>query len=469
MKKILKNTEQILNQILDENPLIQNIVNAIAQANGRAILVGGAVRDLLLGLPIKDLDIEVHGLTSDALEKILKFFGPVSLVGKSFGVFRLHGLDIDWSLPRKDSEGRKPIVEVDPFLSIENAFKRRDLTINAMGIDLVTHELIDPFNGQSDLQHGILRATDKDFFIQDPLRFYRVMQFIGRFQMQPDEELNNICANMDIANISRERIEEEFEKLFLKSKKPSLGIKWLDQINRLNEVLPEVYNLKNVPQEPSWHPEGDVFEHTMQAIDSAANLNYEMQNDKLILCYAALCHDLGKTITTEMIDGKYKSHGHEFESEILAKILLARITNNIDLKRTILKLVKYHMQPSQLIKNKAKDAAYKRLAMKLSPETNLDMLSKLFKVDRLGRNPKKGEPLIGPDKDVEAFINKIKDLNILYKPQDALLHGKDLIEYIQPGPELGEILHEAYKIQIDEDIQDKEELKNIVLKKYLKK
>ncbi|MDR3646120.1 MAG: HD domain-containing protein [Candidatus Babeliales bacterium] len=469
MNKLSQKLSQKIDLILDKNKLLKTIIQKIAEHNGKAILVGGAVRDLLLDIHIKDLDIEVHGLMAEVLEKILKSFGQVSLVGKSFGVFKLHGLDIDWSLPRTDSAGRKPNVEVDPFMSVQEAFRRRDITINAIGIDLVSHELLDPFNGQADLQKGILRATDKELFLQDPLRFYRVMQFIGRFEMQPDEELNNICANMNIANISRERIEEEFEKLFLKSKRPSLGIKWLDQINRLKEVLPEVYNLKNVPQEPSWHPEGDVFEHAMQAVDAAATFEYENKYDKLILVIAALCHDLGKATCTQLIDGKYRSFGHEVESEKIAKTLLARITNNIDLKRTVLKLVRYHMQPGALIKNKAGSAAYKRLAGHLVPYANMKMLSQLFLADRLGRNIIKGLPLPGPDLVVEEFVNKVKNLNIFDKPEDALLQGKDLIEYIKPGPQLGEILQEAYKLQIDDDIHDKEELKNIVLKKYLKK
>lgn len=468
MNKIPKKIDHVLNEILSKQPLIQDIVNEISKAGGKAILVGGAVRDLLLEIPIKDLDIEVHSLTTNVLEKILKSFGPVSLVGKSFGVLKLHGLDIDWSLPRADSSGRKPHVEIDPYMSIKEAFRRRDLTINAMGIDVITKKLIDPFNGQTDLQKGMLKATDKDLFIEDPLRFYRVMQFIGRFAMQPDQELNNICSTMNIKNISRERIEEEFEKLFLKSKKPSLGIKWLDEIGRLQEILPEVYDLKNVPQSPQWHPEGDVFEHTMQAIDLAASLDYETDQDKLILCYAALCHDLGKITTTKFVNGKYISYGHEFESEKLAKNLLARITSKIDLKKTVYKLVKYHMQPGQLIRNNARNAAYKRLALKLIPYANLQMLSILFLADRLGRNPNKGEPLIGPDLDVQEFINKVQQLGLSHKPLPALLSGKDIMEYIKPGPQMGKILQEAYKMQIEKDINDKEELKTFVLKNYLK-
>ena len=187
----------------------------------KTYLVGGAVRDLLLNLSIKDVDIEVYNLQPEVVEKILRQFGPVSLVGKVFGVFRVHGLDVDWSLPRADSPGRKPEVKIDPFMSYHNAFVRRDLTINAMGIDLSTSELIDPFNGVHDVKKKILRSPDTRFFIQDPLRFYRVMQFIGRFEMVPDEKLDTLCSRMDISDVSRERIEQEFKKLLLKSVRPS--------------------------------------------------------------------------------------------------------------------------------------------------------------------------------------------------------------------------------------------------------
>ncbi|MGB8367197.1 MAG: hypothetical protein WCD44_02455, partial [Candidatus Babeliales bacterium] len=172
---VKKNFKQLINSYL----LVRTITQAIHAKKGRSLLVGGAVRDLFLGLQTKDLDIEVYGLSAKQLELLLRDFGPISLVGKIFGVFRVHGLDVDWSLPRLDSTGRKPEVRIDPFLPFKDAFRRRDLTINAMGIDIISSELIDPFNGLNDLRKKLLRTPDPQFFIQDPLRFYRVMQFIA--------------------------------------------------------------------------------------------------------------------------------------------------------------------------------------------------------------------------------------------------------------------------------------------------
>jgi len=183
------NSKDRLDRLLVQYPLVKNIVHAIDKNKGIALLVGGAVRDILRGCPIKDLDIEVYGLSVQKFETLLQTFGVVSLVGKSFGVFRLHNLAVDWSLPRADSPGRKPTVIIDPHMSFKNAFRRRDLTINAMGINIITYELIDPFNGLCDLRKALLRVTDERFFLQDPLRFFRVMQFIARFDMKPIDAL----------------------------------------------------------------------------------------------------------------------------------------------------------------------------------------------------------------------------------------------------------------------------------------
>lgn len=256
--KIDSTIQSCLEKTVHNYPKVVSIAQALHQAGARVFLVGGAVRDLLLGNQPKDLDIEVQNISLPELENILKKFGPVSTVGKSFGVLRVHGVDVDWSLPRSDTSGRKPTVTVDPFMDIKQAFARRDLTINAMGIDLHSFELVDPFNGQKDLQEKKLRATDPQFFVEDPLRFFRVMQFVARFQMFPDKELNELCRSMDLSGVSRERIDQECAKWLLKSKKPSLALDWLESIGRLQDIFPEVAALKGVEQEPHWHPEGDV-------------------------------------------------------------------------------------------------------------------------------------------------------------------------------------------------------------------
>lgn len=463
--KIETAVQSILQKITTEYPLVPEIAHAISNAGGRTLLVGGAVRDALLGKEVKDLDIEVHGIALNELEQILKRYGPVSLVGKVFGVLRLHGLDVDWSLPRTDLSGRKPLVTIDPYMGMTQAFARRDLTINAMGIDLVTHELIDPFNGYHDLQKGILRAADPSFFTEDPLRFYRVMQFVGRFEMQPDEQLNNLCKEMDLSTVSVERIDAEFEKLMLKSKRPSLGIRWLDDIGRLHEILPELAVTKSVKQDPQWHPEGSVFEHTMQTIDAAALLPYDSLDEKLILMYAALCHDLGKVSTTQFIDERLRSRGHDVEGEEPTKHLLKRITRKKWLKDAVVKLVRYHLMPFQFITNEARPSAYKRLANKLYPDTTLQMLGKLALADRQGRNAHGSTPLHIIPSELELFLKRAHKAGVIERKEEPILHGRDLMPYIEPGPKMGELLKRAYELQIEQEIQDKEELLKLILEK----
>lgn len=453
-----------LNNLIRKYPLVKSIIKEVDKQCGRTFLVGGAVRDLLLGLPVKDLDIEVHSISLADLEKILKKFGQVSKVGKAFGVLRIHDLDIDWSVPRMDFSGRKPKVVIDPFMDIKKAFARRDLTINAMGIDLITKELVDPFGGFADLKKGILRAPNAQRFVEDPLRFFRVMQFIGRFGFKPSIQLNNLCKKMDLSEVSRERIETEFEKLLLKSKKPSLGFRWLDAIGRLKDVLPELAATKKISQDKKWHPEGNVFEHTMQAVDAAAALDYPSEQQKLVMVYAALCHDLGKVTTTKKIEGSIKSLGHEKESATFAKRLLKCITRNKDLIATVCKLVRYHMYPVQFIHGKSKPSAYKRLANKLAPEATLQMLGRLALVDKQGRNPKKHEPLKKTFKEVDEFLKQAKKAKVLEQIEKPILQGRDLLDVIEPGPEMGKLLNKAYEIQLQEDIKDKKILKQRVLK-----
>lgn len=450
-----------LEKLISHQPsFFMSIIEDISQKGGRALLVGGCVRDLFLESDVKDIDIEVHGIEPELFESILSLYGVVDFVGKSFGVYRLYGLDIDWSFPRSDLSGRKPQVTIDPFMSLKDAFARRDLTINAMGIDLVTFELIDPFNGKEDLDKRILRAPDVHFFAQDPLRFFRVMQFVARFDMYPDDELQAFCSQMDVCGISRERIEVECEKMFLRSKQPSKGIRWLYALNRLSDIFPEIYALITVPQDPLWHPEGTVFEHTMQAIDAAVFhvQKYEAKTEKLILFYAALCHDFGKVVTTINVDGRIRSPGHAQKGVEYTKRFLARIMQNSEIIHAVCQLVWYHMHPMQFIASNASLASYKRVAAQLKKPVTMQMLADLFCIDRQARNPQKEAPLMECDQEAKLFLEQVKKAGVLYARENALLLGKDIMSFVEPGPKMGEALRYAYALQINESINDKQVL-----------
>jgi tRNA nucleotidyltransferase (CCA-adding enzyme) len=461
--KIPATIQKTIMHVLSKYPQIASIVADVTHHGGSVLLVGGAVRDLFLKRPIKDIDIEVHTLSSDTLEQILRAYGPVDYVGKAYGVFRVHPLVIDWSLPRTDKPGRKPEVHIDPSMSVAQAFRRRDLTINAMGINLVTYELIDPFNGFSDLKNKILRATDEKLFAEDPLRFYRVMQFISRFEMAPEESLNHLCKKIDLTGVSVERIEQEFEKLLLQSVRPALGIRWLASIGRLQDVLPELADVADTPQDPLWHPEGTVFEHTMQTIDAAAHIECNDQTKKLILLYAALCHDLGKALATYEVGERIKSTGHAELGVPLVKKLLARITKKKDIIDAVVALVKYHMAPVQFIQGKAKPSAYKRLAAKLAPHVTLQMLADLALADKLARNPRGEKPRRGTVHAVTKFLKKAHEFEVLEHKEAPVLLGRDLLDVVSPGPKLGKLVAQAYEIQLEEGIHDKQVLRERVL------
>lgn len=470
MKKLIKNLEKIT-----------KILEKIIKKGGIPYLVGGTVRDLILDKEVKDLDIEVHNISLKDLETCLKTFGEVKLVGKKFGVFRLikRGFEIDWSLPRKDTAGRKPTVKIDPKMTIKQALKRRDLTMNAMAIDLKNVlnnnklEIIDPYKGQEDLEKKQLRIVDKKLFLQDPLRFFRIMQFIGRFEMLPEKNTNELCKKMELYDeitntpLAKERIFDEIKKLFLKAKKPSLGFRWLKDIKRLKEIFPELYDLIAIKQRKDYHPEGNVFEHSMQTLDAAAILDkYKNEKEKFMIMLGSLCHDLGKAVTT---DKELSCYGHDKEGVKIAKKLLKRITNDKNLIKAVCKIVRYHTNPFNLLKQKSSLKAYKRLALKLAPEITLRQLAMVNLCDVRGRNPKGNEPLSKVyEKEFTQVLKNAAKAKIENGPAKPILLGRHLLDTLKPGPKMGKILKAAYKIQIEENIDDWKKLKKLVLDKYLK-
>ena len=260
---------------LEFEPPLGEIAAAVRNAGGRAVVVGGWVRDHLLGIRSKDVDVEVFGLDAARLESLLGGFGKVHAVGRAFGVFRVGDVDVDFSLPRRDSKrgpGHRGFdVAPDPSLDFAEAARRRDLTVNSIGIDPLTGEVLDPHGGRGDLERRVLRATDPARFPEDPLRGLRVAQLAARLEMAPDGELIALCRGLDLAELSGERVFEEFRKLLLRAARPSLGFKVLEDTGLLR-FFPELDALRGVPQDPEWHPEGDVWVHTLMVLDVAASL-----------------------------------------------------------------------------------------------------------------------------------------------------------------------------------------------------
>lgn len=436
---------------------VRRVIAALADAGGRAYLVGGAVRDALLGLPVTDFDLEVYGLSPALLDEALRRLGRVDAVGQAFTVFKLSGLSafdgvIDVSLPRRDSKvgpGHRGIAVVgDPDLTVEAASRRRDFTINAMLMDPRTGDVLDPHGGRRDLEARVLRAVDARTFGDDPLRALRAVQLAARFSLTVDPDTARLAAGMPLSELPAERVFGEIEKLLLKARRPSLGFTLLHEWGMLATVAPELVPLAATPQDPEWHPEGDVWTHTLQAVDQAASLLEGLDRPRaLAVMLGTLCHDLGKPSTTRFEDGRTRSRGHEEAGVAPTETLLDRWNVHsllgYDLRAQVLGLVANHLKPGQLYddRERVSDGAIRRLARKCEP----DLLYRVSRADCLGRSPGSFEPVA-----MEWFRDKVRELDVAVRPPEPLLLGRDVLALgVAPGPRVGQVLRAVYERQLD--------------------
>ncbi len=459
--------------------IIETISKKLQEHNAKAIIVGGSVRDHFLNLPIKDYDIEVYGLQNmEQLENILSEFGSVNLVGKSFGVLKFvhEKEEYDFSFPRLESKVAKGHrgfdIQINGKMSFKEASKRRDFTINAIGYDIEEKYFLDPFNAQIDIDKQILRHIDDNSFVEDPLRVYRAVQFSARFDYDLADETKMLCKDMIskgmLKELPKERVYGEWKKLLLKAEKPSLGFELMRELGVL-QYFPELEAIINVPQDPKWHPEGDVWVHTMMTLDVMANICRsecplpDNEKQKLKFLFAILCHDFGKATTTTIDDdGRTRAIRHEVEGLEPTKSFMYRLTSEHDFIESILPLVEHHLKPSQFYAQGAKSAAVRRLATKV----NIEELVVVAKADFLGRTTQKsfrGEYEAG-----EWLLEKAKALKVQNKPLENLLQGRDLIDLgLEPSPEFKMILDEVYELQMEGDICTKEEALDYVKKEYV--
>ena len=433
------------------------LAQAIRDAGGRGLLVGGCVRDALMETQPKDWDLEVYGIEPARLRELLDSFGSVNVVGEAFTVYKL-GSDLDVSLPRrerKSGSGHKGfVIEGDPSMSFEEAARRRDFTINSILRDPLTNEVIDPFNGQTDIATGVLRAVSVTTFPEDSLRVLRAAQFAARFEFRIEPKTVELCRTIDLTDLPAERIWGEMEKLLMEAQHPSIGFGWLHALGALDQLFPEIKALIDVPQDPEWHPEGDVFVHTRLAVDRARELIDELPYPKQVtVMLATLAHDFGKPSTTEFVDGRTRSRGHEEAGVPPTESFLDRLNihtlHGYDVRSQVVALVRDHLKPGEFFKkqNEVGDGAFRRLARKCE----LDLLYRVAKADSLGRNspdvPR--EKWYGAEAQ-EWFIERARELEVLVRPPEPLLMGRHLLELgLEPGPRIGEITKAVYEMQLD--------------------
>ncbi|MEO6656312.1 MAG: HDIG domain-containing metalloprotein [Pyrinomonadaceae bacterium] len=443
---------------LPEN--IKALATAVREHGGRAMLVGGCVRDEIMGIVHKDWDVEVYGVDPTKLRVMLDSIGEVNVVGEAFAVYKI-GNDLDVSIPRRErkvSRGHRGfVVGGDAGMSFGEACARRDFTINAILKDALTGEIVDPFYGQVDIQRKVLRMVSRETFADDSLRVLRAAQFAARFEFEIEVETVEVCSTIDVTDLPKERIWGEFEKLMLKSQRPSVGLKWLYDLGVVAQIFPEMHSLVGVPQEPDWHPEGDVDVHTMMVVDEARKLIDELDHPRQVaVMLGALAHDFGKPATTEFIDGKMRSRGHDeagVEPTLTFLDTLGLFTlDGYDARNQIVQLVRYHLKPGEYYKSKSPvgDGAFRRLARKVES----DLLYRVAKADSLGRNPDWLPKEKWFDSDAqEWFIEKVRELQIEKRAPDPILMGRHLIELgLEPSPEFKRILDAVYEMQLDGQI-----------------
>lgn len=442
-------------------PAVKEIAEFVRQAGGRALLVGGAVVDYLQGEQPKDWDIEVYGVPFADLQKLLESYNP-KLVGKEFGVLKINGdLGIDVSIPRKDNRvgaGHADFeVLLDPDMSPKEAARRRDLTINSLFFDLEKGEVIDPFGGVEDLNNGVIKATDPYTFVEDPLRVLRIMQLLPRKGKTVDSNTLELCRGLaeTFNTLSAERVMVEFEKLLLKAKKPSIGLRFLHDAGWLKH-FPELFNLVGCPHNPEHHPEGDAWEHTLITLDNGATVRDWIPEEwKLPFMFGCLLHDVGKPETTD--HETFTAYGHDKASEPLAREFMRRLTTEKDIVAQICALARNHMQPYFLNSGKAKASAWRRLHNKC----RLDVLGWLSLCDKAASDP---EILGYGHSRSRACWHYFEEFGCQGEPIKPKLMGRHLIEAgLRPGPEFGPKLKVAYEAQLDDDNLQVEDLLKLAL------
>lgn len=435
--------------------ILPSILESIQSAGGRHYRVGGCVRDQILGHSPKDVDIEVYGLPALALDDLLAKFGRVDQVGVSFGVFKLttNDEDFDFSLPRRDSKAgaghRGFQVEVDHTLSIAEASARRDYTINAISIGS-DGQIIDPYNGQEDLRRRILRHTSPAF-AEDPLRVLRGMQFAGRYGMTINRDTARLCRNLrpEYYTLAKERVWSEWHKWASKSAIPSKGLEFLYSSGWIY-LYPELASLIGLPQEAEWHPEGSVWQHTKAVCDAAATIAQRDglgTEDRATLLFGALCHDMGKATTTEVINGRITSHGHDRAGVPFALSFMESIGAPRRLTEEAAELTQYHMAH---VSGNPSPRVARRLAANMKSATP-GMLIRLIEADHSGRPPLPG----GLPPSAQALGRLLDEIGAKAEP---ILMGRHLVGIgMEPGPQFGEILRKAFDAQIEGDITSLEQ------------
>ena len=430
--------------IQQHRQICESIALSVGEKGGCVYYVGGCVRDGLMGRDSHDTDIEVHGISPESLAEILESIAPARKVGRSFGIFTLSCGDggIDVAMPRREvstGQGHRDYdIVIDPWAGERESARRRDFTVNAMMENVLTGEVLDFFGGREDLENRRLRHVDDASFVYDPLRVFRAAQFCARFGFTLDEATAQLCRGMTVTALSAERVRDELFKALEESDMPSVFFHVLLKCRRLGEWFGEISSLIGVPQDPLYHPEGDVFVHTMKVLDRAASLR-DRSAQPLCFMLSALCHDLGKTDTTTVKDGRIHAYGHEDSGLKYASALLERLRCSNHQKQYVLSMVKLHMKPAAEARARSRLKKTNRMFYDSVCPRDLVLLSE---ADYLGRG---GTPEEFPHR--EFLLERLREFDRIMS--EPALGGKDLIANgVEPSSDFSEYLDYALKLRL---------------------
>jgi tRNA nucleotidyltransferase (CCA-adding enzyme) len=433
------------------------------------MLVGGTVRDRLLGIESKDFDVEVYGLEPDRLREVLEQIGRVNAVGEHFAVYKLvfyqpahdrndnsslagaaaqERFEIDVSLPRRESKSgrghRGFVIEGDPAMTIGEAARRRDFTVNAILYDPLTGETVDPYGGEQDLKRRTLRVVAADTFVEDSLRVLRAVQLAARFSMTIDPRTVELCRTIDLSDLPRERIWGEIEKLLTLTAHPSIGLQAALDLGVLDKLFPEIRALAGYQSEDAG---SDSFQHTKLALDEAAKEGRDLSKpQRIAVMLASLCHDLGKPLATKIADGPSRLSSNcqvaaEQTRSVLNTLGLYGV-GGYDVRAQVLSLVREQLKPGEFYqaRENSTDGDFRRLAQRV----DIELLYRVAKSCAVTHGP--ATSTIAED----GFIERARALGVEHSPPAPLLQGRHLVEAgYEPGPQMGRLLRDVYELQLD--------------------